>query len=100
MFLSKETLIESLAEETVEYGISERDLEEMIDINIETGLFEFYLNMNNDLNEKLADYIEENEEEIEELGIDPENIFETAVPVYNKEIKKEGYYDIFKITVE
>lgn len=100
MALTKETLIESLGDELQEYGISERDLEDLIDINIDTGLFEFYLKLNDDLNEKLAEYIEEYSDEIEELGIDPENIFETAVPVYNKEMKNEGYYDLFKITVE
>ena len=99
MALTKETLIESLAEQFEEYGITEKDLEELIDINIDTGIFEFYLNGNDEINEMLADYIEQYEDEIKEQGIDVDNIFESAVPIFNENMKDEGY-DIFKITVE
>jgi len=58
MYLNKEMLVESIADEVSDY-IDEDELADMIDIVNDRGLFELYFTVNDDLNDQLQDYLDE-----------------------------------------
>jgi cytoskeletal protein RodZ len=99
MFLTEDTIIDSIKEQLDEQGIqlSKKELDAIIDLSLEPGLFEFYINGTDKLNDALSDLFEENIDDMKEaakevdIDLDEDNVFQAFVDLINKEIKEAGY---------
>ena len=99
MFLTEDTIIDSLKEQLDEQGINltKKELNAIIDLSLEPGLFEFYINGTDKLNDALSDLFDENIDDMKEaakevdIDFDEDNVFQAFVDLINKEIKEAGY---------
>lgn len=101
MYLNKSIIMDAIEEEldNEDIDMDIEEIEECFDMIAVDGAYEFYFTLSEDMNEMIAEFVEDNAEDMEDEGIDPDNFVESMVEYYNETMEDEGY-DQFVIEID
>lgn len=105
----KESLTKEMLVEAIQEGIEESELDVEVDVSeiedsidlaiLDEGVIEIYFLVNDEINYEIASVLEESADEMEELGLDKDDLFGSSVELLQKQLEGEfsEYNNIFKI---